>query len=238
MTSLKEKLLQDIKEGKVAMTPRVYFTVRFAALVATALSILVVTIFIVNFISFSVRISMSDSLLGFGPRGFSAFLWHFPWPFLLADIGLIILLQHLLRHFSFGYRIPVLYVVGALIAFAAIFGIVMDRATPLNDMLHERREKLPPGARGMYEGVRPPPKGSGICRCKILSIEGNVLQVEDIRPDGGATTTLTVVLPIDSRRATTTGLSVGDVVFIAGEEEGGVIEAFGVKKADGARRMR
>ena len=89
----------------------------------------------------------------------------------------------------------------------------------------------------MYEGVRPPPPGSGICRCTILAIEGNVLTVEDTRPigDSGATTTLTVVLPLDSRRATTTDLAVGDVVFIAGEEKDGVIEAFGVKKD---RRIR
>jgi hypothetical protein len=237
MTSLKEKLMHDIKHGKVSMTPRIYFTLRFMALIATSIAILVVTIFIINFISFSIRISMHDALLGFGTRGVEAFLKHFPWPFLLADIGLIVLLQHLVRNFSFGYRVPVLYLASGLIVFAAILGILMDRATPFNDVMHERRSKLPPGARGMYEGVRPPHPGSGICRCKILSIEGNVLQVEDLRPGVSATSTLTVVLPMDSRRATTTDLSVGDIVFIAGEE-GDIIEAFGVKKADGRREKR
>lgn len=239
MTSLKERLLHDIKDGKVAMRPRIYFTLRLAALIATLIAILVISVFIVNFISFSIRISMSDALLGFGAPGVGAFFAHFPWHLAVLDALLILLLQYLLRHFSFGYRIPVLYLVGVLIAGASLFGVTLDRATPFNERMHERRMYLPPGPRGMYEGVRPPPKGSGICRCKILAVEGNILTVEDIRPDAdSATSSLIVVLPSDSRRATTTGLTVGDIVFIAGKEEGGVIEAFGVRKVGDRRGSR
>lgn len=229
MTSLKDRLMHDIKDGKVSMRPRIYFTLRLAALVATVLAILAITVFIVNFISFSIRISMNDTLLGFGAPGVGAFLAHFPWHLAVLDALLVLLLQYLLRHFRFGYRIPILYVVMALVAGAGLVGFALDRTTPFNDRMHEKRMHLPPGPRGLYDGVRPPPRGSGICRCRIISIDGNVMQVEDLRP-GGATSTLTVMLPLDSRRATSTGLSVGDIVFIAGEEQDGIIEAFGVRK--------
>ncbi len=233
MNSLKEKLLKDIRAGEVSMRPRVYFTLKLAVLIATALSILAITVFIINFIFFSIRLNGHETLLGFGSQGFGAFLFFFPWPLLVLDIGLIALLQWLVRKFRFGYHIPVLYLVAAAVFGATLIGFALDRGTSFNDRVFEKRGHLPPGMRGFYDGARKPPRlGSGICRCSILSIEGNTLIVEDTRPvaDGGATTTLTVVLPSDSRRATTTNLSVGDVIFIAGEEKDGVIQAFGVKK--------
>lgn len=226
--SLKQKLLSEIKEGKVAMTPRMYFVLKMAALALLAGAIVFVTIFIWNFIFFSLRINGQDALLGFGPRGFQAFMVFFPWHFLLLDIGLILVLQQLIKEFRFGYRVPALAFIAALIAFAGLVGFALDRGTTVNDRLHEGRGHLPPPVRGLYEGARRPlPTGSGICRCTVLSIDGNTITVEDTR---NATTTLTVILPEDDRRATTTGIQVGDVIFIAGEEEDGVIHAFGVRK--------
>lgn len=239
MTDLKDKLMKDIKAGDITMTPRLRFTLQWAGLVATSVAVLFVTVFIVNFIFFSIRLNSSETLLGFGPRGFSAFLHFFPWPLAFLDVGLVFLLQWFLRHFKFGYRIPLLYLVGGLIVGAGLVGFALDRATPFNDRMHEGRGRLPPPMRMFYDGARKPgTRGDGICRCTILSIEGNRLIVEDTRPldDDDATTTLTIVLPPDSRRATTTGLTVGDIVFIAGEEENGVIQAFGVKKEGEFRR--
>ncbi len=241
MTSLKDKLMKDIESGKVAMTPRLYFTARLAALFTVSALILVITVFIVNFIFFSIRINGDETLLRFGPRGLGAFLWFFPWHLAVLDVALVVFLQYLLRRFSFGYRIPVLYLVGALIVGAGLIGFALDRGTPFNDRMHEKRMGLPPGPRGLYDDVaRKHRQGGGICRCEILAIEGNVLTVEDTRPvaEGGATSTLTVILPLDSRRATTSDLSVGDIVFIAGEEEDGVINAFGVRKDVGKRGPR
>ena len=226
--SLKEQLLEDIRAGDVMMTPRAYFTLKLAAFTATAGGVLLVSIFIFNFIFFSIRVSGNDALLGFGPHGFEAFARFFPWHLLILDVILIVLLQWLVRHFRFGYRIPILYLVGALILAAFTFGFALDRGTPLNDRLHEGRDRLPPPLGRFYEGAhKGPMKGSGICRCTILAIEGNVLTVEDTRE---ATSTLKVILPSDDRHATSTGLKVGDVVLIAGEEDDGVIRAFGVKK--------
>ncbi len=235
MNNLKDTILKEIKTGEVSMTPRLYFTAKWMALAATVLAVLVVTIFIFNFIFFSLRINDNNALLGFGSRGIGAFIRFFPWHLLALDIALIIFLQWLLRHFRFGYKIPVLYLIAALVFGAFTFGFVLDRATPFNDRMHDGRGKLPPPMRGFYEGAQKGHKrGSGLCRCTILAIEGNMLIVEDTR---SATTTLTVLLPENDRRATTTDLKVGDIVFIAGEEKDGVITAFGVRK-DGFGRNR
>lgn len=235
MKNLKDTILGEIKEGKVAMTPRIYITLKLITLVLIATAIVLVTIFIFNFIVFSIRINGNDALLGFGPRGYGAFLWFFPWHLLVLDCALIVLLQHFIRRFRIGYQIPVLYVIGALLVFSFTIGFIIDRATPFNDRIHERRAHLPGPMRAWYDGARKhPQKGSGICRCTILAIDGSKLIVEDTRD---ATTTLTIVLPQNDRYATSSHLNVGDVVFIAGEEVDGIIRAFGVRK-EGEMRLR
>lgn len=227
MSDLKDKLLNEIHSGNVTMTPRVYFSLKVAALAFVSLAIVAVTVFIFNFIFFSIRISNETALLSFGPQGVRAFLTFFPWLLLALDVALVVLLQWLVRYFRFGYRVPILHLLAVLLVASLAFGFALDTAR-FNEALQERREHLPPPIRGFYDDAhRPHPRGSGICRCTILAIEGNVIIVEDTR---NATTTLEIVLPVDDRRATTTGLKVGDVVFIAGREDDGVIEAFGVRK--------
>lgn len=226
--SIKDKILSEIHSGHVAMRPKIYFTLQVMALVFVALATLAVSIFIFNFIVFSIRIQSQDALLGFGPRGWEIFLMSFPWSFLLLDTGLVLVLQWLIRQFRVGYAIPTLYVVGGLFVATTVFGFAVDRTT-FNDRVYERHGRgLPPFVGGLYEGAhRPPPMGSGVCHCTIVSIEGNVITVADNR---NTTTTLTLILPPNDPRATTTGLKIGDTIFIAGDEEDGTIRVFGIRR--------
>jgi hypothetical protein len=228
MNDLKDTLLHDIRSGKIAMTPRAYFTLKVAALVGIAAAIVVITVFICTFLFFTLRINGDETLLGFGSHGIRAFVRFFPWHLLLIDIALITLLQRLVRHFRAGYTVPVLYLVGGLFVGAIVLGFALDRGTPFNDRLHEGRNHLPPPIGRFYEGAeRAYAHGGRICRCSILAIQDNTLTVQDTRT---ATSSLTIKLPNDSPYATTTGLLIGDIVFIAGEEEDGAIEAFGIRK--------
>ncbi len=236
--SIKDQLLRDIRSGQLAMRPKFYFTLKMLALAAVALAALVVSIAILNFILFSIRIGGHDSLLSFGPRGFWAFIMFFPWSLLMVDIGLIVLLQWLLRKFRFGYQVPVLYLLAGLVVATTAAGFVIDRGTPLNDQLYEMRgHGLPSPLGRFYDRAHlPPPPGSGVCKCTITAIEGNMLTVKDTRE---GTTTFTVLLPANDPRATTTNLDIGDVIFVAGDMQDGVIRAFGVRELpSGGSRFR
>lgn len=227
-SNLKEQLLKDIRSGEVAMRPRYFFLLKIGALVAVATGVLCVTIFLFNFILFGIRINHHQELLGFGAQGWLIFFHFFPWYLLIIDIALIALLEYLLRRFKFGYKTPVLYLLGVLLAATVFAGFALDRGTNVNDQLLEHSRRLPPTLGHFYEGARrSPPPGDGFCRCTILAIEGNKLTVEDTR---SGTTTLVILLPANNPRATTTALKVGDTVLIAGAEEDGVIRAFGVRK--------
>lgn len=154
MDNLKEKILQEIRSGQVQMRPRFHFILQVAALALLAFVVLVISVFIFNFIIFSIRINHVDTLLGFGPRGWGAFVHFFPWDWLLVDILLIAVLEWLLRTFRFGTKIPALYLLAGLLAVTLVAGAAIDRGTPFNDDLRQMHAGLPPPLRDLYGHVR------------------------------------------------------------------------------------
>ncbi len=228
--SLKDSILSKIKTEQISMRPRLYFTLQVAAVAVVAVIVLLLSIFIFNFILFSIRINSHEAFLSFGPRGIQGFLIFFPWVALMLDVAMIVMLEWLIRKFRFGYRVPMLYLVGIIVVLTIAAGFGLDRGTYLNDRLLDRAEHegLPPPLAGLYHGARRAPH-DGICRCTVTAINGSVLTVADFR--GGATSTYTVMLPDDDLRATSSGLKIGDVVFVAGDkDDADVIRAFGVRK--------
>ncbi|MDB5254558.1 MAG: hypothetical protein JWL80_624 [Parcubacteria group bacterium] len=228
--NLKKTILEKINAKEISMRPKYYFTFKVAATVLIAAAVLVVSVFIFNFIFFTLRLNDHNELLGFGPRGFKTFFHFFPWGLLLIDIGLGMLLQSLLRHFKFGYRIPYLYLLGGLLLSSFLIGLGVDRITGLNEHFlnqSDKHELSGPLGRFYDHARQPPSRGEGVCTCMIIAIDKNILTVKDLH---NASTVLKIVLPMNDPHATTTTLTVGDTVLIAGDEQEGVIEAFGVRK--------
>src|SRR4051812_6361492 len=87
--SMQEKVLGKIHARELSMHPRYYFVLRVAALVLVALGILFISVFIFNFLLFSIRINSQDTFLAFGPRGWGAFLVFFPWDLFAIDAVLV-----------------------------------------------------------------------------------------------------------------------------------------------------
>ena len=226
---MKEKLLERIRGGELTMRPRAYFTIKIVILGLVAIAILVVSVSILNFISFSLRLNGHDSLLRFGPQGALLFLQLFPWMLLITDIVLVVFLEWLVRQFRFGSKIPILYLLAGILIATVSVGLVIDRGTTFNDTFLDRADqhRLPGPFGDYFEGARRSPSpDSGMCKCTVTAIKGNILSAEDI--DVGTTTHLTIIVPFDDSHATTSSLSVGDVVFIAGIRHGNTIEAFGI----------
>lgn len=215
------------------MRPKLYFSLKVFATISVAVGILILSTFLFNFILFSIRINGQDALLGFGPRGVHVFLRFFPWMLLIADILLITLLGKLIRQFRFGYKTPVLIVLGAVFIGTILIATFLDRGTPLNDRLFRasRGQHLPAPMNSLYRGARfAPPAEGGVHKAEILSVAGSSLTVRLLDEEGRTgTTTVTVLLPLNNFRATTTGLRSGDTVLIAGDETDGILRAFGIR---------
>ena len=125
--NMKERLLGEIRSQRLSMRPRLYFTLHLAALVATAVLAFAITVFLFNFIFFSVRLNAHDTLLGFGAPGLQLFLGLFPWWLFALDVALIAALESLSRRFRFGWKVPGLYLLAGIFFITASVGYAMER---------------------------------------------------------------------------------------------------------------
>lgn len=237
--NMKDAILGAIKTKRLSMRSKYYFWLRIAALLLVSAAAFFVSTFIFNFILFSIRINSQDTFLSFGPRGWGAFFYFFPWHLFALDVVLVGALLWLLRQFKFGYKSPMLYVLLFLVATTVTLGTLIDRGTGLNDkFLRDADERrLPRPINDVYGRVRHmPPPGSGFCKgCTVVSINGNTLIVADPR---ASTTPITVMLPPNDPRATTSNLEAGDVIFVAGDKQGDFIQAFGVREMGSLQRVK
>ena len=219
--NIKEEILSKIRTHEVAMRPKAYFTLKVGALAVVAFMVLVVSVFLCNFILFTVRLNSHDSLLAFGPGGIVRFLQLFPWSFLLLDVALIALLEWLVRQFQFGYKNSVIMLLFAILVVVASVSVFLDRGIGFNDELLRRadRHSLPPPFGDFYERARHAAPESGVYHGTVVAVQGETLMV---RLDM-STTTITVVVPNHER------VAVGERVFIFGKEGTSSVEAFGVR---------
>ncbi len=226
-TNIKDRILEEIRCGDVSMRPKLFFTLKVAVLGVLTFGMLLASILIINFIIFGVRTDSHHMLLGFGSRGLQSFLYFFPWTLLVVDLVLVVILVKLLCRFRFVYKRPVIYSLVGLLSVIVVLGFTLDRETQFNYQLAARTHSWPEPINTFRRIVRQPPLlGNGICLCTIVAINGNILEVADAR---SGTTTLTIVLPLNNPYATTSNLQLGDLVYIAGEEDEDGIEAFGVQ---------
>ncbi len=226
--TMKEHVLEQIRTGKVHMRPKFYFTLKVLALILTTVVALITSVLLLSYIVFSIRISGQAFLLGFGMQGLLLFFLLFPWKMLLLEIGLIVLLEWLLRHFRFGYRSPLIYTVAGVSSFVLALAFILAM-TSLHQMLLKQAEaRRLPVFGGFYKDLRRPPREMGVYRGLVTNIEGNTFTIrEDIMGNDG-TTTRKVLVPPNVEISTL--IEIGDSVFVAGDMMNGAIKAYGIRK--------
>ncbi len=227
-TEIKEQVFEKIRKGEISMRPRIYFIARAAFLIVVAIIALALAIFVLSFAFFSIHESGEQFLLGFGQRGFLAFIALFPWWSLLFTILLILLLDYLLRYFKFGYRVSVLEIFLVVLVTVIIAGVLINftplHSTLLNDADHDELPVI--GA--LYEHIHDSHQTQGIYRGTIVSIQGNEFVITDIDNDKDSDDgTWTVVAPAGFAMRT---LHVGEHVYIAGKLIRGLVYAYGIQE--------
>lgn len=225
-----DQVLEKIRSGKVHMHPRIYFGLKALALALTTAAVVAASATLVSFILFSIQASGQMYLLGFGGRGLQVFLLLFPWWLLALDIALMLLMGWLLRHFQFGYRSPLLYLLTGTLAISVIIGFLIT-ITPLHrSLLHQANRGRLPVFGGLYENLRRPPRERGVFRGEVTDIVPDnsfIMRHNDFdtdHDDGGWK-----VIPPPNIQIQNF-LHVHDYVFVAGNEMNGVIQAYGIQK--------
>lgn len=225
-----DTVLERIRSGELTMHSRSFFILKSLLILALSALVLLLSVWLASFISFGLRITGHDSLLGFGTRGLALFLTVFPWQFLVLDIILIALLVWLLQRFRFIYRTPILIVLGVLFVLGAASGLLFDRETRFHTDLFEHAEagELPSFVEGLYKSASPvAPEDRGVYRGFVTnSSPGVFLMTHDDRDRGEDDGSWMVIVPAGYDTGI---LRIGDKVYVAGDREGTSIRAYGVR---------
>ncbi len=149
MTDIKDNILKAIEAGKVSMRPRWHFVLQAALLlIGTVLAVLAL-VYLVSFIFY-----ISGQRHGLGEL-----LSSLPWLLLLLAAVFIVILEILVRKYSFAYRKPMLYTVFLILALVIVSGFLIAR-TSFHRNLFDRahRGELPFGG-PFYRHYEPRPFG-------------------------------------------------------------------------------
>lgn len=224
--NIQQKVLERLKQGGVRMHSRAYFAARVLLAGAISLVILLLSAYVLSFISFSIHESGEQFLLGFGMRGVGTFFALFPWLATLIDIVLIAILEWLLQSFRFGYRVSLLMLFGIVLVASGLIASAIA-LTPLHGTLLGLADKGDLPVMGeVYESVRDSHEDQGIFRGSVTSIQGNEIVITHNDGDHDADDGIrTVLLPAGY----STPLSIGDRVYVFGTATGTAIEAAGVE---------
>jgi hypothetical protein len=151
--NIKEEVLNKIKSGQINMRSKAYFLVKLGFLSILTVLITLVSIFLLSFVLFSSSLDGSLFLVRFGGTGLYNFILTLPWYLLIVDIFLLLLLDVLLKSFSFGYKSPILFLfAGTFIVITAISTLL--NFTPFHQKIMntvERNKNLP--FHNIYDGV-------------------------------------------------------------------------------------
>ncbi|TRZ48637.1 MAG: hypothetical protein D4S01_10000 [Dehalococcoidia bacterium] len=226
MGSISNKVFNKIKKGQIKMRPKIYFILRAVLIALMTLLVALFVLFLVSFILFNLRASGAWFLPGFGFGAMGILVKSLPWLLIVIALTLVIILELLVKHFSFSYRRPILYSILGIIIFALLGSFAISRTHLHSDFFWKAQERKLPMMGGFYRGFGMPRLGDvhyGI----ISEIIDNGFYLETAEGE-----ILTILATSTIHSPLGPGIKEGDRVVILGKRDDGVVQSFGVRKVD------
>lgn len=225
MNNLKNNILNKIKSGEVDMKPHWHFVLKSLLLILGTIVAVLVTVYILSFIHFFLRQSGVGFVPFYGFRGLSIFVIHLPWLLIASAGALIVVIQLLIRKYSFSFRQPLLYSLIGTILFV-LFGAYIIEETQIHPRLQGFAEDRGVPVFGpLYRGID---KG----RPESITF-GTITEIHEggfvLESDKGET--ITVVLTSQTRRPPSKIFTVDETVIVFGDRERDIVTAIGVRLA-------
>lgn len=226
MKNLKEQVLERITKGEFSMRSKTHFFLRGALYILLACLVLVFTVYLFSLSIFILHARGAFLMGGFGMRGLYECIMALPLTLLVCALLAVGIAEILARHFSFSYRRPLLYSLGALLGVVSILsGLVYITHT------HERMRTFAetrhiPAIERLYKNVTEPPLRRGYPGImKSTTTHGFILETFSGE-------TLEVHLSPDTRMKDGALPAPNTEIFVGGERTGETINAFGVRTLD------
>jgi hypothetical protein len=236
--SISDGIVAAAKTGRLKMRPKWHFVLRAVLWLA---GVVVVTMVILYFLSLLMFLARETGIWVapiFGWHGVLVFLVSIPWMLVLAVLFFVVVLEILVRRYSFAYRLPLLYsVIGALLLVVA-GGIILAR-TPLHGMLSHCLPAERAFSGGQFAKPSVPPCGTGLYhdldarRFNNIhnGVIGNFFENGFVMIDRHREELL-ILVNKKTRLPFGEDFSLGDTVVVVGDRRGDRVEAFGISKID------
>lgn len=226
MNPISNKVLKKIKSEKVKMRPKIYFVLRGVLIALSIVFVILFVLYLVSFVFFSLRISGVWYLPRFGFPGLGIFLVSFPWLLIVIAILLIIVLEVLVKRFSFTYRRPILYSILGIVILVFLVSFIIGRTQLHSELFWRAREGRLPVIGEFYRGYgMPGPRD--VHHGMISGITDDGFQVE--KTDGQI---VNIIITDTTRFPSGADFEEGDMVVVFGKQDNSIIKASGIIKAD------
>ena len=220
------KVLEKIKSGKIKMRPKIYFILKAILVGLGAAVIAIFILYLISFIVFALRISGIWFAPGFGFYGVKIFLVSLPWLLILIAIILILILEILVEHFSFAYRLPILYSVLGIITLVLLGSFALSQIKIHPYLFQKAQEKNLPVAGKFYRDF-----GAGKFRNAHRGVVSEITE-KGFKIETPGNEILNIIITPETRFPFGKDIKENDSVMILGERDNGAVRAFGVRKVD------
>lgn len=221
--SVQGSVLEKIRRGAVRMRPRSHFILISAFWVVGVLLVFVSLLYLASLGVFFLRQSGVWFVPAFGIRGWFDLLRAAPLFLIALVAAFAILLDRFVRRYSFGYRIPVVISLGAILALIVVGGVAVG-LTPLHPRIAQFAEQGPGGPLEFWYHSLRAPAPDDVYRGVVVkhTPEGFVI----ISSAG----TSTILLTPRTRLPYGEDFEAGDMIIVVGDRVStDTIRAFGVR---------
>lgn len=226
--NLKEDVLSVIEAGEAVMRPRWHFVLGNILTVLGIVFATVAAVYLMSFIAFTLRESGIIFTPAFGMRGMGTFLLTAPWVLITIAGLLLVVLEILVRRYSFSYRKPLLYTMLGIVLFS-LAGSYAVAKVGIQERLQSAAERGELPLMGRMYARYERDSMERVHRGVIIEVTEAGFALKNRREE------LFVNVSDATRFPGGREFSIGDHVVVLGERTGEVIEAVGVRKAPEGR---
>ncbi len=219
-SNTKDKILDQIKEGRIKMKPRVFFVAKTVIFILSTVVVLLFLIYLSSFIVFSLRVSGALFLPIFSFLGIRVLLVSLPWLLIFLTIFLIILLEIFAERISFIYKKPVIYSLLAIIVMILVAGFVIGFSSLHVQLLSNAKEGRLQFMSPLYSDYGMPKFGK-IHNGYVVELINDGLVIETPNYE------ILKVLAGDKMKE---NLKEDDLVLVVGERKNNIVKAVILKK--------
>jgi hypothetical protein len=223
---LKYLILEKIKTGQTKMKPKWHFILKTGLLILGLVIAVLTLLYLASFVLFILRQTGAWFLPTFGLHGIFVFLISLPWLLILIGIIFVVLLELLVRRYSFGWRKPLLYPLIAIIFFVTASSLIVSRTTLHQSLFLRARTNQLPIAGQLYRNFGIPQN-----RNAHIGLIAEMIN-EGFRMETPRGEILKVIVTSETSFPAGTDFQKNDRVMVLGQRDDHTIEASGIRRID------